>query len=83
MGVGAGTALAGEVTGKGKPTAAPDNANSICAFSGQNDKTPGEGPVEPRTQTPADGNPGDPGHGVPDSPFENGCKGGSNFARES
>jgi hypothetical protein len=30
-------ALAGEVTGNGKPTAAPDHANSICAFSGLND----------------------------------------------
>ena len=31
------TALAGEVTGKGKPTAGPAHANSICVFSGQND----------------------------------------------
>src|SRR4051794_23832678 len=30
-------ALAGEVTGNGKPTAGPDNANSICVFSGKND----------------------------------------------
>ncbi len=29
--------LAGEITGNGKPTAAPDHANSICAFSGLND----------------------------------------------
>ena len=36
----AGTAFAGEVTGNGEPTAAPANANSICAFSGQNDRTP-------------------------------------------
>ncbi len=28
---------AGEVTGNGKPTAGPTHANSICAFSGQND----------------------------------------------
>jgi hypothetical protein len=31
------TAFAGELTGNGKPTAGPDNANSICVFSGQND----------------------------------------------
>jgi hypothetical protein len=30
-------ALAGEVTGKGKPTAGPAHANSICVFSGKND----------------------------------------------
>ncbi len=46
--VGAGSALAGEVTGNGKLTpigAAPDavpHASSICSFSGQND---GEPPV--------------------------------------
>ena len=33
----AGSALAGEVTGKGEATAGPANANSICVFSGQND----------------------------------------------
>lgn len=37
MGVGASAALAGEVTGNGKPTAGPAHANSICVFSGQND----------------------------------------------
>jgi hypothetical protein len=31
------TAFAGEVNGKGKPTAGPDNASSICVFSGLND----------------------------------------------
>jgi hypothetical protein len=41
--VGAGPAFAGEVTGNGKPTAAPDHANSICAFSGQNDGEPPPG----------------------------------------
>jgi hypothetical protein len=30
-------AFGGENTGNGKPTAAPEHANSICAFSGQND----------------------------------------------
>ena len=29
--------FAGEITGNGKPTAGPDNANSICVFSGKND----------------------------------------------
>ena len=33
----ASAALAGEVTGKGKATAGPTNANSICVFSGLND----------------------------------------------
>jgi hypothetical protein len=37
-GLSAGTALAGEITGSGKPTAGPANANSICVFSGQNDQ---------------------------------------------
>jgi hypothetical protein len=36
-GLGASAALAGEVTGNGKPTAGPDHASSICVFSGQND----------------------------------------------
>jgi hypothetical protein len=50
-------ALAGEVKGRpgtpgvpnsgsGDETAAPDNANSICAFSGLNDMVPGEGPID-------------------------------------
>jgi hypothetical protein len=34
---GIGTANAGEVTGKGKKTAAPDHARSICAYSGLED----------------------------------------------
>ena len=37
VGMMAGPALAGEITGKGKSTAAPANANSICAFSGLDD----------------------------------------------
>ncbi len=36
-GAGASAALAGEVTGNGKPTAGPAHANSICVFSGRND----------------------------------------------
>ena len=34
----AGPALAGEITGNGKPTAGPAHANSICVFSGKNDQ---------------------------------------------
>jgi hypothetical protein len=41
--VSASPAVAGEVTGKRKPTAAPANTNSICAFSGQNDGEPPAG----------------------------------------
>ena len=37
IGGGASTAFAGEITGKGKPTAGPAHANSICVFSGRND----------------------------------------------
>jgi hypothetical protein len=33
----ASSAFAGEITGNGKPTAAPDNANSECSFSGLDD----------------------------------------------
>lgn len=36
-GASASPALAGEITGNGKPTAGPQHANSICVFSGQND----------------------------------------------
>lgn len=37
MSVSTSAAFAGEITGKGKPTAGPANANSICVFSGKND----------------------------------------------
>jgi hypothetical protein len=37
IGLGGSAAFAGEVNGKGKPTAGPEHANSICVFSGQND----------------------------------------------
>jgi hypothetical protein len=33
----AGSALAGEITGNGRPTGAPLHANSVCVFSGKND----------------------------------------------
>ena len=36
-GAGAGSAFAGEITGTGEPTAAPEHAASECAFSGLND----------------------------------------------
>ncbi len=42
--VGGGTAFAGEVTGKGKPTPVAGHlAASICSFSGQNDDPSGGG----------------------------------------
>ena len=76
----AGPALAGEVTGKGKDTAGPAHANSICVFSGQNDDPQGLDPENGpggRTQSfgqdvrngfidPRQFNPGDA------------CRGGSN-----
>jgi hypothetical protein len=34
---GGGSAFAGEITGNGKPTSAPENANSECSFSGLDD----------------------------------------------
>src|SRR5215213_11659929 len=37
VGAGGGVASAGELTGTGKPTSGPTQANSICVFSGQND----------------------------------------------
>ncbi len=42
----AGSALAGERTGQGKPTQAPNHAKSACAFSGLEDHD-FEGPVTP------------------------------------
>jgi hypothetical protein len=35
--IAAGPAAAGEITGNGKPAQGASHANSICAFSGQND----------------------------------------------
>ena len=37
IGATTGSAAAGEITGNGKETAGPKNANSICVFSGKND----------------------------------------------
>jgi hypothetical protein len=59
--MGAGSASAGEITGNGKPTAIRANANSICAFSGQNDGNPPLGRtaehVQSWGQTPKEGEP--------------------------
>ena len=76
VGASGSAAFAGEITGNGKPTQGPAHANSICVFSGLNDYINGQ--VDKQTQTPADGPPGAPGHGIPDTPFANGCRGGSN-----
>lgn len=87
----AGSVLAGEVTGKGDPTAGPANANSICVFSGQNDH-----PDAPMSldRTVAPHGPGGrtqnwgqlvSNFGIPgNAEFNPGasCRGGSNFARE-
>ena len=78
--VSAGSAFAGERTGKGDPTGAPTHANSICVFSGQNDDPlgtdPDNGPpgrtqsygqdVSPRLnlREPSKENPGKVGRGV-------------------
>jgi hypothetical protein len=77
MGIAAGGALGGEVTGPPgsasnpptKATGAPEHSNSICSYNGLNDFN--QGPKEERTQTPHNqGEPGDAGHGT--------CAGGSN-----
>jgi hypothetical protein len=47
----AGVASAGETTGNGKPTQGPAHANSICAFSGQNDEPEAEFPEGGRVQS--------------------------------
>ena len=87
----AGSALAGEVTGSGKATAGPANANSICVFSGRNDDP--DAPIV-LDFTLAPNGPG--GHtqswgtnvstfGIPGNAPSNpgaSCGGGSNFARE-
>ena len=81
-----GAASAGEITGSGKPTAGPANANSICVFSGQNDFP----------DVPTTGDPNSPGGRSQSYGQENrlglidphafnpgdACGGGSNFARQ-
>jgi hypothetical protein len=84
LGVIASGAFGGEVHGppattqNTDTTAAPSHANSACAFSGLNDNDPTAGQTTKQTQTPADGPPGASGHGLPGTPFENGCRGGYN-----
>lgn len=80
------TVIAGEVkgppgtpnvpnSGSGVPTAAPDNANSICAFSGLNDMVVGEGPIDFIVQSPGqDVRTGETPPGIPGIA----CRGGSN-----
>lgn len=46
----AGAVFAGEVTGSGK-SLEPLHANSICAYSGLNDKVAGEGDLTSRVQS--------------------------------
>jgi len=48
---GAGAAQAGEVNGHGGPVPAVERANSICAFSGQNDEPEAEFPEGGRVQS--------------------------------
>jgi hypothetical protein len=49
--MGSGPALGGEITGSGKPTPAPANTNSICAFSGLNDSPSDPFPEGGRVQS--------------------------------
>jgi len=51
VGVSPGSAFAGEITGNGKPTAIRGHAQSICAFSGQNDGEPPPGRTAPHVQS--------------------------------
>jgi hypothetical protein len=70
--------------GNTNTTAGPIHANSFCVFSGLNDFDGSDplGQTSKITQTPADAPfPGVPGHGIPDTPFANGCRGGSNLER--
>jgi hypothetical protein len=88
VGAGATAASAGEVTGNGKPTPAPDQANSICVFSGQNDD-----PTAPTTEPLGLNGPGGRSQSfgqenrlglVDPHAFNPGdaCRGGSNFERD-
>lgn len=94
VGVGASSALAGEVigppgtpnvpgSGSGIRTAAPAHANSACAFSGLNDMVVGQGPIDFIVQSPGQFvRTGVTPPGVPGHggipEFPNGCRGGSN-----
>ena len=85
--LGAGAAMAGEVTGNGKPTGATKHANSICVFSGHNDDPgaplDGSGPNGPGGMSQSFGQENRLGLIDPHQ-FNPGdaCRGGSNFARE-
>jgi hypothetical protein len=84
VGAGVTGAFAGEVKGppyQGDPVpggiATPDNstpatlggkAQSLCAYSGLNDFDSTMGQTDKQTQTPADGPPGAPGHGIQVAP---------------
>jgi hypothetical protein len=87
----AGSVLAGEVTGTGKATAGPANANSICVFSGLNDDP--DAPLSLDFAVAPNGPGGRTQNwgqlvstfGVPgNAEFNPGasCGGGSNFARQ-
>jgi opacity protein-like surface antigen len=83
----ASAALAGEVTGNGKPTAGPAHANSICVFSGKNDDPgaplDGSGPNGPGGPSQSYGQ--DVKLGLQDPHVFNpgaACRGGSNSARQ-
>ena len=83
VGASASAALAGEVTGSGKPTAGPKHANSICVFSGHNDDPTapldGSGPNGPGGQSQSYGQENKLGLVDPHA-FNPGdaCRGGSN-----
>jgi hypothetical protein len=82
-----GSAFAGEITGSGKPTHGPANANSICVFSGHNDDPDapldGSGPNGPGGTSQSFGQDVKLGLADPQA-FNPGdaCRGGSNFARQ-
>ncbi len=83
-GANATAAFAGEITGNGKDTAGPANANSICVFSGKNDDPEGLDPENgPGGVSQSYGQENKLGLVDPHT-FNPGdaCRGGSNFARQ-
>jgi hypothetical protein len=58
-------------TGNCQSTAIEGHANSFCAFSGLNDYDSTAGQITKRTQTPADGAPGNPATGINIGTVEN------------
>ncbi len=87
VGASGSAAFAGEITGSGKPTHGPANANSICVFSGHNDDPgaplDGSGPNGPGGTSQSYGQNVRLGLDDPHT-FNPGdaCRGGSNFARQ-